>query len=59
MHKVFLLFFRHSEVGAAMDDVLVVLDERAGIEEQVQSLAGCQLVLRMVLFDSFDTFGLD
>ena len=40
------------EFGRAMDDIPIELDERAGVEQQLESLARRQLAHRMLLLDS-------
>src|SRR5262249_28978298 len=45
----------HPEVEAAMRAQLVELDERAGIEEQLDPLARGELALAVLLFDALGT----
>jgi hypothetical protein len=46
------LLLLHSEVGAAVDDEAVDLDEAPGIEEQIDALAGGELASVVLLLDA-------
>lgn len=49
------LFLFHTEVVASVGHELVVLNEGAGVEQELDSLSGCQLVLSMLFIDSLYT----
>jgi len=45
----------HAEVVASVDHILVVFLETSFVEQQFQSLSGCQLVLIVLLINSLLT----